>query len=171
MHKHQETEEKALFFQIGTEKLIELSLATFGLYGFYWTYQNWCRIQRHDPSVKPWLRTLLAIFYQFDLYRRIHQQCQQDNDTPRWSFRRVYALFVIFSLIPLWLLATSHPWALLVGMLTLLPNLLANQTINHIHDKRMHFFAQNTELNGIDWGVITGGLVIWLTILVLAISK
>jgi len=171
MQKHKETQEKGLFFQIGSEKLIELSLASFGLYGLIWTYQNWQQISRLEPGIKPLVRTLLAVFYQYDLYRRVHQQSQQDEQIPRWKAARVYFLFLVFSLIPAWLLANGHPWGVLVVMLTLLPNLLVNQTINQIHDKRMHFFAQNTELTGIDWGVIIGGLVIWLTILVLAISN
>ena len=171
MQQHKETLEKGLFFQIGSEKLIELSLASFGLYGLLWTYQNWIQIQRQDPTVKPLLRTLLAIIYQLDLYRRVHHQAQADKETPRWSPVRVYVLFVIFNLIPIWLLFTGHPWAFLVIMLTLLPNLLVNQAINQVHDKRMHFFAQNTDLTGFDWGILIGGLVIWMTILVMAITN
>ncbi|WP_420590481.1 hypothetical protein [Bacterioplanoides sp.] len=170
MQQHKETLEKGLFFQIGTEKLIELSLATFGLYGLVWSYQNWVQLKRQDPTIKPLLRTLLAIVYQLDLYQRVHKQSQADRESARWSPIRVYILFVIFNLIPTWLLVTGHPWGFLVIMLTLLPNLLVNQAINRIHDKRIHFYAQNTELDGLDWGVLIAGIVIWLTILVMAIS-
>ena len=170
MQQHKETLEKGLFFQIGTEKLIELSLATFGLYGLVWSYQNWVQLKRQDPSIRPLLRTLLAIVYQLDLYQRVHKQSQADRESARWSPIRVYILFVIFNLIPIWLLVTGHPWGFLVIMLTLLPNLLVNQAINRIHDKRIHFYAQNTELDGLDWGVLIAGIVIWLTILVMAIS-
>ena len=170
MQQHKETLEKGLFFQIGTEKLIELSLVTFGLYGLVWSYQNWVQLKRQDPSIRPLLRTLLAIVYQLDLYQRVHKQSQADRESARWSPIRVYILFVIFNLIPIWLLVTGHPWGFLVIMLTLLPNLLVNQAINRIHDKRIHFYAQNTELDGLDWGVLIAGIVIWLTILVMAIS-
>ena len=170
MQQHKETLEKGLFFQIGTEKLIELSLVTFGLYGLVWSYQNWVQLKRQDPSIRPLLRTLLAIVYQLDLYQRVHKQSQADRESARWSPIRVYILFVIFNLIPIWLLVTGHPRGFLVIMLTLLPNLLVNQAINRIHDKRIHFYAQNTELDGLDWGVLIAGIVIWLTILVMAIS-
>lgn len=170
MQQHKETLENGLFFQIGTEKLIELTLATFGLYGLWWNYQNWRQIQRHEAHIQPLLRTLLSVVYQYDLFQRVHQQCQHDKETPRWKPARVYFLYLLFTLIPVWLLVSNHPWGALVFMLTLLPNLLVNQAINLIHDKRMHFYAQNTELNGIDWAIIVIGLVIWLTLLILAVS-
>ena len=169
MQQHKETQEKSLFFQIGTEKLIELSLASFGLYGLVWNYQNWLQIERQNGNVNPFLRTLFSIIYQYDLYRRVHQQSQQDNEKPRWSPARIYLLYVLFNLIPVWLLLTDHPWGGLVFMLTLLPNLLANQSINLIHDKRLHFFAQNTDLNGADWGVVIVGFVVWLTVMIVAV--
>lgn len=170
MQQHKEALEKGLFFQIGTEKLIELSLATFGLYGLVWSYRNWVQLKRQDSTIHPLLRTVLAIFYQLELYQRVHKQSHADRESARWSPVRVYILFVIFNLIPLWLLLTGHPWGFLVIMLTLLPNLLVNQAINRVHDKRMRFYAQNTKLNGVDWGVLIAGIVIWLTILVKAIS-
>lgn len=171
MQQHRETLEKGLFFQIGTEKLIELSLATFGLYGLIWNYHNWLQIERQNGNVNPFFRTVFSVIYQYDLYRRVHQQSQQDSERTRWSPARIYLLYVLFNLIPVWLLLTDHPWGALVFILTLLPNLLANQAINLIHDKRLHFYAQNTELSGPDWGIIIGGFVAWLTILVLAISN
>lgn len=170
MQEHTETREKALFYQIGTEKLIELSLATFGLYGLLWSYYNWQQLQRREPGLNPPLRTLLSVVFQLDLYRRVHQQCRDDNETPRWHPYRVFALYLIFTLMPIWLLATGHPWGALVFMLTLLPNLLVNQAINLIHDKRMHFYAQNTELTGPEWATLIIGLVIWLTVMIRAIS-
>ncbi|WP_419810271.1 hypothetical protein [Bacterioplanoides sp.] len=169
MQQHKETQEKSLFFQIGTEKLIELSLASFGLYGLYWNYQNWLQIERQNGNVNPLLRTVLSLFFQYDLFRRVYQQSEQDGEKPRWSPARVYLLYVLFNLIPVWLLLTDHPWGGLVFMLTLLPNLLVNQTINLIHDKRLRFFAQNTDLSGTDWGVITVGFVVWLSMMVMAV--
>lgn len=170
MQPHPEQQHKATFFQVGTEKLIELTLATFGLYALFWTYRNWLQLQRRGEAVNPLLRTLLAVVYQYDLYRRIHQRARVENAIPRWSPLRIYLLFLIFTLVPLWLLATDHPWGILLNLMTLLPNLLANQSINQIHDKHLHFFAQNTELSGQNWAAIVAGLVGWLTLLTLALA-
>lgn len=170
MQPHPEQQQKASFFQVGTEKMIELTLATFGLYALFWTYANWQQLQRRGEAVNPLLRTLLAVVYQYDLYRRIHQRARIETLAPRWSPLRIYLLFVVFTLMPLWLLVTDHPWGILLSLMTLLPNLLANQSINQIHDKHLHFYAQNTELSGQNWAAIVIGLVGWLTLLTLALT-
>lgn len=166
---HAEAREKAKFYQIGTEKFIELSLCSFGLYSFYWTYANWQQIQRQGENISPLWRTLLAIVYQFDLYRRIHSQASEHQEKPRWQPVRIYVLWVVFTVMPIWLLLNGHPWGSIVLLLSLLPNLLANQSINRLHDHLLHFYAQNTDLKAFDWGIIVAGLIVWLTLLVAAI--
>ena len=90
MHVHEETLEKSDFFQIGSEKLIELSLASFGLYGLFWTYANWRQIQHQGEDINPWLRTLFSPIYQLGLYRRIHTCSGEADETPRWKPHRIY---------------------------------------------------------------------------------
>ncbi len=165
------TEQKAAFFQVGTEKLTELTLVTFGLYGFYWTWKNWCVIARQDSSVSPLLYTLLSVWFQRDLYRRVQQRAQVEDEIPRWHADRLFAVFVLFTLVPLWLLLTDHPWGVLLNLMTLLPNMLVNQSINAVHERYMHFYEQNTELSASNWAAIIAGLIGWLTLLILALAS
>ena len=171
MQQHPETRAKSLFFEVGTEKLIELSLASFGLYSFYWTYCNWLQIARRGGQVSPIWRTLVSVVYQFDLYRRISKTGEEFGEPTRWKPARLYFLYLLFTLMPIWMLITDHYWGLLANLMTLLPNLLVNQTINKLHDQRMHFFAKNTELSGLNWALIVSAMIAWLTLMTYALVQ
>ncbi|WP_430462336.1 hypothetical protein ACQUQU_05950 [Thalassolituus sp. LLYu03] len=166
-----DTASGAAFFQVGTEKLIELSLLTFGLYGFWWTWQQWQSLKARGEAVNPWVRTLLSVIWQYDLYRRIATRTRTEDMACRWHALRLHGLFVGFTLVPLWLLATDHPWGLLINLMTLLPNVLVNQSINAINEKYLPFYEQNTELSGRNWAAVVAGVVAWLTLLTLALTS
>ena len=171
MARHKETKEQALFFQIGSEKLIELSLATFGLFGLFWTYSHWRQIASRGEDISPLLRTLCFPVTQLNLYQRVHARATTDDAAPRWHPQRVFVLHLIFVLLPLYMVATDHSWGALTFMLTLLPNLLVNQTVNRLHDLHLHYFAKNTDLDAIDWTVLIAGLIGWLTLLAYALQN
>jgi|GEM_PF-919984 len=159
------------FYQVATEKFIELTLVTFGLFGFFWTYRNWQIISRREKGIYPLWFTLLSVFYQGGLYRRIASRAALEDELVRWNPARLSAIFIIFTVLPVWMLLTDHPWGILINLMTLLPNLLVNQTINRVHERHMPFFEQNTELSALDWTLIVAGLIGWLTILVLALAS
>ena len=159
------------FYQVGTEKFIELTLVTFGLFGFYGASRHWAAIARHEGGIQPLGRTLLSVVYQFNLYQRIAARAKLEDENPRWDPARLYAIFLIFTLVPVWLLVTQHPWGILLNLMTLLPNLLVNQSINRVHERHLQFYEQNTEMSGIDWAMIVAGLIGWLTILILALAS
>ncbi|MCA6065219.1 hypothetical protein [Thalassolituus marinus] len=161
----------AAFYQVGTEKFIELSLVTFGVYGIYWTWANWKAIQQAGEPVNPLLRTLFAVFWQFSLYQRIAVRAGTEDMGPRWKPVRLFVLFAAFSVLPIWMLITAHPWAALAGLLTLLPNVLVNQSINAINEKYLPFYEQNTELSASNWTAVVAGVVGWLTLLTLALTS
>ena len=68
-------------------------------------------------------------------------------------------------------MAEQLPWGILLNLMTLLPNLLDNQSINRVHERHLQFYEQNTEMSGIDWAMIVAGLIGWLTILILALAS
>jgi len=160
-----------LVFQVGTEKYIELCLVTFGLYNLFWTWALWRSIREQGQDINPVARTLFAVIFQFSLYRRISELASQEDISIRWKPVRLYLLFVPFTLIPAGLATTGHPWALFAFMLTIIPNLLVNLTINAINEKYLALYQQNTELTPMNWVALIGGLIAWLTILILAIAS
>ena len=169
MQQHLEAQEKALFFPIGTEKFIELSLATFGLYNLYWSWSNWRQISRYD-DINPIRAMLLWPFSQWQLYQRIHRQAVADGDSPRWQPWRAYWLFILPLLLSLWFMASGHLSGGFLALLLTLPNAQINLTINRLHDRRLHFYAQNTDLTAIEWGILIIGMVSWLSLMIVALA-
>ncbi|WP_300424880.1 hypothetical protein [uncultured Thalassolituus sp.] len=165
MSKPRETREQAVFFQISSEKLIELSLATFGLFGIYWIWRHWHQLAYRGERLSPALRTLIFPVTQLDLYRRVWNGVDADDERPRWHPMRFFILHLLFTLLPIYMIATDHAWGALTFMLTLLPNLLVNQTVNRIHDRHLRSFARNSDLDAVEWTILVAGLVAWLTLL------
>lgn len=170
MAKTREMQEQAVFFPISSEKLIELSLATFGLFGLYWTLRHWQQIEYRGTAVSSVIRAMCFPVTQYDLYRRIHGAADGEH-RPRWHPLRLYSLYLIFTLLPIYMVLTEHYWGVLSYMLTLLPNLLVNQTVNKIHDDHLNSFSRNSDLDAIDWSILIAGLIGWLTLLAYGIQS
>ena len=66
------------FFEVGLGKFIALSIATFGLYEFYWAYEQWVRIKpRLSKDISPIWRAVfgnLWIFRSSVAFERGHRQ-------------------------------------------------------------------------------------------------
>ncbi|ASP40058.1 hypothetical protein CHH28_15860 [Bacterioplanes sanyensis] len=169
MQLHPEVQEKALFYPIGTEKFVELSLATFGLYNLYWSWANWRQISQPNAFM-PWFKLLIWPISQWQLYQRIYRQAVEDGEQPRWQPLRAYLLFILSLLFSIWFVASgdSHGWFL--ALLATLPNAQANLTVNRLHDSRLHFYAQNTDLTALEWGILVVGMVAWVSLMALALS-
>lgn len=59
-------------FPVATHKFIVLSLCSFGLYQFYWIYQNWKRLRRASGEcLRPFWRLFFAPIWNFFLFRNI----------------------------------------------------------------------------------------------------
>ncbi|GGY43251.1 hypothetical protein GCM10011297_15010 [Bacterioplanes sanyensis] len=169
MQQHQEVEDKALFFPIGTEKFIELSLATFGLYNLYWSWCHWHQVQRRGGA-NPWLMMAIWPLSQWWLYQRVYRQAVDDGDQPRWQPLRAYLLFILPLLLSLWFVATGDRDGWFLALLLTLPNAQVNLTINRLHDSRLHFFVQNTDLTAVEWAILIAGMIAWVSLMVFALA-
>lgn len=167
-------------YAISSEKLVELSLATFGLFTIIWSYQQWYQIYNGKPYRT--LRSILMVtclpFSQGLLYHRIagiarSEQIKQPQaiHAPQsikinWSPTRLHALFAGFLLMPVWLIGNGHWWGALSILMTLLPNMVVNQTVNKWHRKHNKQFGLNQDLSALGWMTVVMGIVTWTTLLV-----
>ena len=63
-----------LFLYIPIARLILMSIASFGLYQFYWFYKNWRYIkERQGLNISPFWRAQFGVFFCHSLLRRIHE--------------------------------------------------------------------------------------------------
>ncbi|MFJ4371425.1 hypothetical protein ACIP1T_02265 [Pseudomonas japonica] len=94
-----------------------MSFFTVGLYGFYWSYRNWCAYRVHAGSdVSPRLRTLLAPLFLYALMRKVDAEIRSSGRSYSWSPLALMmgvvlvscGFFALFIIVPEWL-ARDYP--------------------------------------------------------------
>ena len=66
-------ETDALYFYVPMSRYILMSLATFGVYQFYWIYKNWEYLKNRDKmDIHPFWRGWFGIFFCNSLLNTIH---------------------------------------------------------------------------------------------------
>lgn len=88
------------FTAISSRRLAELSIATLGIYLFYWFYRNWQAVKKADKSrISPFWRALLAPFYSCSLFKRILESAQKIGYKGRYSPWLQTLIFMVLSLL------------------------------------------------------------------------
>jgi S1-C subfamily serine protease len=73
-------EELSYYFSVSPIKLIVMSLCTFGLYQFYWFYQNWKSIKHREKSgISPFWRAFFIYFFAYSLFKRVRNSSREMN--------------------------------------------------------------------------------------------
>jgi hypothetical protein len=145
-----------LFVPVSVAKLIVMSTFTFGLYEFYWFYQNWRLIKSRDKSdISPFWRTFFCYFYCHTLFRQVRAQQARLEGSTSLSADMLAAGWVLASLV--WLL--PDPWWLLsfTSVLFMVPVQRVAVRLNLLvapnHDRNDRFTPGN-------WAaVVIGGLL------------
>ena len=91
------------WFPVATHKFIVLSICSFGIYDFYWVYQNWRRAQlASGEAISPFWRTFLVVpIYVFPLLRRMRRSAVAAGVPARWNPDLLAVLFVALAFAPL----------------------------------------------------------------------
>lgn len=64
--------DQSVFFYVSILKLYLMSLATFGLYTFFWFYKNWFYVEDHtNRKLSPFFRSVFSIIWFYDLVREV----------------------------------------------------------------------------------------------------
>lgn len=61
------------FFTVSTNKLIFMSICTFGFYELYWFYKNWVAINRAGGKCRPFWRTFFAPLFAYSCFEHIRK--------------------------------------------------------------------------------------------------
>lgn len=81
-----------MFYVVGKNKLIIMTLLTLGCYSIYWEYKNW-RIYRTATGERIWplARAIFSLFFIYSLFMKIDRQLRAANRHYNW---RPYALML-----------------------------------------------------------------------------
>ena len=172
-----EPEEKTgpAFFTVSENKLLNMYVLSFGLYGIYWFYQNWKLQQRFmDKKIYPVWRSLFAIIFIYPLFRRIQAHAgdiaRQEGFNPGFLASLYIATFVLDTLADMINTNTTLLQGVSNAMLTVFslamffisayPLMKAQAVINRINGDILGF--QNNSYSLSSYLVIAFGLFVWM---------
>jgi len=96
---------------ISADKFLVLSIATMGLYTFWWSYKAWRFFQQKDQlDISPALRAIFGIFFLIPLYKRILHYAREKGYQEHYSPVLLFVFGLAFDLLgllpdPFWLLS------------------------------------------------------------------
>ncbi|MDB6140760.1 MAG: hypothetical protein JWO94_3832 [Verrucomicrobiaceae bacterium] len=144
-----------LFFPVSTTKLIVMSLVTFGLYRYYWLYQNWKLVARHTcRDLSPFGRTYFWPFYCNSLFNLVKTTAQSNSVEAFFSPVLITCLWIGLALC----LRLPDPYRLieLLAFTLLIP---VQQAVNALNDQVAPDHDRNTRFTRLNVvGIVVGGL-------------
>lgn len=156
------------YFPVSLVKLVVMNFCTWGAYQYYWFYENFQLIKKHEGSdISPLWRTCFAVIYCFPLFGAIESRSKPLQLRPAISSGVLAGGWVLLSVLsmlpdPYWLVT-------FLSVVCLVP---VQEQINRIneqsapgHDPNKRFTAWNIV------AVIVGGSVFVLAVLVTFLGK
>jgi hypothetical protein len=148
---HADTGEPA-FFAVSPLKLVVMSLCTFGLYEFWWFYQNWRIIRmRTKEAIRPFWRTFFAVLFCYQLFLRVRGH-GPGLPAAGLAAGPLAAAWII--LTSLWKL--PDPWWL-VSFLAVFALLPVQSAITKVNDAVAPGHAPNSRFSAWNWGAVAIG--------------
>lgn len=156
-----DTVEIALHPMSGT-KLLVMSLCTFGLYHIYWFYRNWkLRNELRRRGVLAPLRAIFAPIFAYSLFEDVDVEVRRWGVTPGWN---AAALAIAYFLLNIVTRLADSLW--LVGLLSVLPILAVQRTINEANARSTRPAPVNAAYSGLNIaGMVLGGIALLLALL------
>jgi len=153
-----------VFYPVGLRKLALMLVATLGLYGLHWFYENWWLIKaRRNAKFNPATRTFFAPLFAWALFREIRRIADEERFPTAYSPVGAAAVYLLGVLAAVVLIDDLWPVALL---LLCIPIHLAQDLANKINAVRAPAAGRNDRLSGINRvALVLGGVVFSLALL------
>lgn len=148
-----------VFFVVSVRKLVVLSVCTFGFYQMYWMYRHWKLVRdQRGESLSPALRTVMAVFFCYPLFRRILRHPSAPDATRRAAGPIAIGWIV---LCLLWWLPV--PYGLLTNLAAMFIVVPVQNAANAVNRAVAPAHPPNARIAGLDWLVVVpGGLLLAL---------
>ena len=143
-------------FAVSLSKLSVMSLCTFGFYELYWCYKQWdAGRRREQEELSPFWRAFFAPIWAFSLFSRIQQLTAKHGVPATWSGNGLALAFLLLGITwrlpdPLWL----------VSLLTFLPLLVVQRSINVLNAVVAPSAERNDRYSGANVVVIVIGVIL-----------
>ncbi|MHB8875593.1 MAG: hypothetical protein ACYC8T_18060 [Myxococcaceae bacterium] len=138
-----------------------LFVASFGLYGLYWAYQQWKRVKASGADIWPIPRAMFLGFTGFDLFARVAARMSAAGLAADFSPAAMGA----FVLLSNFLYRLPDPFWL-VGLVQVVPLLMVQKNINLLAARVAPAADPNSRFTAWSVVVIVLGGVLWLLLLI-----
>jgi hypothetical protein len=154
------------WFVVGSGKLVLMCVVTFGIYEFYWFYQQWRHVQARGESIYPVVRAVLAGLFCYGLFRRLADAAVERRIGPGVSPIVLTVVFLACNVVS----QLPDPWKYF-ALLQLLPLVAAQRTASAVALAEVPTADPNTRLSPLNWlAVAFTGLIVFLALLGLALG-
>jgi hypothetical protein len=149
------------YFPVSPAKLVVMSLASFGIYGFYWLYQNWALERTHtNEELSPFWRTFFSVFWIYSLLRRIREAAGAAQAAPNWTPAITAAAYII---ITCGLFLPDPYW--LVSLLVVVPLVPVQRTVNALNAVVAPETPKNDAYSGWNVVMIIVGVIFYMLLI------
>lgn len=159
---------KPIYFPVSLTKFVVMNFCTFGMYQFYWFYENWKFIREREQSeVSPFWRTAVAFVYCYPLFEKIRSSAASIRIDQPFSIQFLATGWILSCLLGL--LPDPYGMAAFVSFLFLIPvqqtaNLI-NESLAPGHDRNDRFTVWNAV------AVVIGTLLFILVVIAIIIPR
>jgi hypothetical protein len=150
-----------VYFPVSVRKLVVMSLATWGLYEFYWFYENWRLVHaRAQMRMMPFWRAFFAPFWAERMFKYIANRALDEGVRPRFSPSPMAGLFALLLLS----VKLPDPYSL-VAFLSFIPLLPVQRAVIEINRRVAPDAPTNARFSALNVvAVVIGGLLLLLVV-------
>jgi len=119
-----------------------MSLCTWGVYPFYWAYQNWKRIgEATSERLSPFWRATFAQFWCFSFFRRVRARAAEEGLAVGWGPDLLGATYMLGVQLSVFL---PLPWSLLLLFASIVPLLPVLSTVAAVNARHASIEGPNS---------------------------
>ena len=149
------------YFAVSAPKLVVMSLASFGIYGFYWLYQNWALERVHSgEDLSPLWRTFFSVIWIYSLLRRMRDTAGTLQISPNWT---AGVTAVAYVLVTCALFLPDPYW--LASLLVVIPLVPVQRTVNQVNAHLAPDIPKNDSYSGKNLILIVVGLIFYILVI------
>ena len=149
------------YFAVSAPKFVVMSLASFGIYGLYWLYQNWVLERRHTgEDLSPLWRTFFSVIWIYSLLRRIRDTAGAAQVLPIWTASVTAAAYVLLNCA---LFLPDPYW--LGSLLVVVPLVPVQLTVNRLNALLSPETPKNDSYSGKNLVLIVVGVIFYIIVI------
>lgn len=158
----------APLFAVSTTKLVVMSIATLGLYQFYWMYKHWQSIRTQSgEDISPFWRAFFGIFFINQLFTRMRAQTVSGGVEAGASTGGLAAGYIISNILGQVLSRLRYPGlGIFVGMLSVVPIVIMQGEVNSYIDAVYPTADRNGRFSPANIVLIILGALFWALVMI-----